>query len=251
MQYSLLGKIINLCFPPTCAICQRPLVGTEDILCIECLAKIPFTKTWENPYDNEMAKMFWHLIPIERCGALFFYLSHADSAQLIYRLKYGNEPQIGWQLGRYFARRAAKNGFFEGIDAIHPVPLSKSRLRTRGYNQSLMIAEGITSLTHIPIITDAVRRTTFKESQTHKDRWQRIDNVNQVFELADCYHEYKGRKLFPLHQEAYPITNLAGKHILVIDDVCTTGATTIACCEQLKKLGNMKFSIATLGWARE
>lgn len=234
MQYSLLGKIINLFFPQHCAICERPLVGSEEAICVGCSLTLPYTHTWTHPEDNDMAKMFWHIIPIERCCSLFYYRSHSPSSQLLYRLKYGNEPELGRQMGRAIALEGMDVGFFEGIDAIIPIPLSASRLRSRGYNQSQMIAEGIASVTHLPVIADAVRRTIFTESQTHKNHWQRKENVEHVFQLSD----------------SYPTAELAGKHLLMVDDVCTTGATLISCCQQLMQLENMRFSIATIGWAR-
>lgn len=232
MRHSLLEKIINLYTKPYCAICKAELVGTEEAICLRCSLSMPFTETWQLPDDNEMAKLFWHLIPIERCGSLFYYHSHAPSSQLLYRLKYGNEPDLGRRLGRLLAQQGMETHFFEGIDGIIPIPLSLSRLRSRGYNQSLMIAEGIASAVHIPLVNDAVRRTTFSESQTHKNKWQRNENVEHVFELGN----------------ANTVAQLAGKHLLVVDDVCTTGATIIACCKTLMSLGNMKFSVATIGW---
>lgn len=234
MRHSLLEKIINLYTKPYCAICKAELVGTEEAICLRCSLSMPFTETWQQPDDNEMAKLFWHQIPIKGCTALFHYHSHSPSAQLLYRLKYGNEPNIGRQLGKMIALKGMHSNFFDGIDAIIPIPLSPNRIKTRGYNQSLMIAEGIASVTHLPIITNAVIRNTFKESQTHKSRWQRKENVEHAFLLND----------------AYPLTSLAGKHLLIIDDVCTTGSTIIACCQQLKALEGTTFSVACIGWAQ-
>lgn len=233
MHYSLLDRVVNQIFPRSCAICEQPLLGSEEAVCSDCFLTLPVTPTWKHPYDNEMAKMFWHLIPIQRCVSLFYYHSHAPSSQLLYRLKYGNEPELGYLLGRLLAQKGMETCFFEGIDGIIPIPLSASRLQSRGYNQSLMIAEGIASVTHLPIVSDAVKRTIFKESQTHKNKWQRNENVENVFVLTDTY----------------PLAQLAGKHLLIVDDVCTTGATIVSCCKTLMQLENTKFSVATIGWA--
>lgn len=243
MKISLLGKIIDLLFPRYCPICGNRLVGTEEILCTACLIGLPNTQTWANPYENEMAKMFWIQIPIERCCALFYYRSHAPSSYILYALKYGNRPDIGIYMGKLIAGRGIKAQFFDDIDAIIPIPLAPKREKQRGYNQSEMIARGIQQATHLPIITDAVRRDVFVESQTHKNRWQRLDNVQHVFHLSSHYHDEQGK----LH----PIKDLAGKHLLIIDDVCTTGATIIACCQELMKAGKLKFSVASIGWAKE
>lgn len=225
---SLLQRVLNVMTPDKCAICGSPLRGSEEHICVSCLSELPFTDTWKNPADNDMVKMFWHQIPIERSCALFHYKSHSPSSQAIYSLKYKGKPDMGRFLGRLLGENAQKVDFFAGIDAIIPIPLTKSRMAERGYNQCLMVAEGLSEVCHLPILEDAVERVTFLESQTHKNRWQRRENVEQVFRLA-------GR------------TDLKGKHLLIVDDVCTTGATILACCEELMKAGNVKFSVLTIG----
>ena len=126
---------------------------------------------------------------------------------------------MGIYLGKMLAQKGLSIQFFDGIDAIIPIPLTRKRQKERGYNQSLLIAKGIRQLTHLPIIRDAVKRNKFSESQTHKNRQERQENVSQVFEAAETYHDEQGK---------HPITELEGKHILIIDDVCTTGATIIS-----------------------
>lgn len=180
MRTSLLRNILDLFFPRTCAICGNVLAGGEEMICIKCLFRMPGTDTWKQPYDNEMAKLFWHLIPIERCCALFHHISHATSARAVYQLKYMHHPEMGIYLGRMLAKKGLGIQFFDGIDAIIPIPLTRKREKERGYNQSLLIAKGIQQLTHLTIIKDAVRRKKFSESQTHKNRQERLENVSQV-----------------------------------------------------------------------
>lgn len=243
MRTSLLRDILDLFFPRTCAICGNVLAGGEEMICIKCLFRMPGTDTWKQPYDNEMAKLFWHLIPIERCCALFHHISHATSARAVYQLKYMHHPEMGIYLGRMLAKKGLGIQFFDGIDAIIPIPLTRKREKERGYNQSFLIAKGIQQLTHLTIIKDAVRRKKFSESQTHKNRQERLENVSQVFEAAATYHDGQGE---------HPITQLEGKHILIIDDVCTTGATIISCAETLiKAAGKMKISVLTVGFAHD
>ena len=172
--------------------------------------------------------MFWHQMPIERSCALFYYKSHTPSSQAIYSLKYNGQPDMGRFLGRLLGKYAQQVDFFEGIDAIIPIPLAKRRIEERGYNQCVMIAEGLSEVCHLPILQDAVERVSFLESQTRKNRWQRRENVEQVFRLT-------GK------------ADLKGKHLLIVDDVCTTGATILACCEELMKAENVKFSVLTVG----
>ena len=176
MPTSLLRDILDLFFPRTCAICGNVLAGGEEMICVKCLFRMPRTDTWEQPYDNEMAKLFWHLIPIERCCALFHHISHATSARAVYQLKYMHHPEMGIYLGRMLAKKGLGIQFFDGIDAIIPIPLTRKREKERGYNQSLLIAKGIQQLTHLPIIKDAVKRKKFCESQTHKNRQERLEN---------------------------------------------------------------------------
>lgn len=243
MQISLLGKLLDLFFHRNCLMCGSRLHGSEETLCTSCLSTLPRTDTWENPDGNEMVKIFWAHIPIERCASLFYYQGHSPASQSIYALKYGDRPDAGFFLGEMIGNEGIRRNFFEGIDAIIPIPLTPKRKKKRGYNQSEQIAKGIRRQTQLPIITDAVRREVFTESQTHKNKWQRQENVEHAFRLAPYYHDEKGRK--------HPSTDLADKHFLIVDDVCTTGATVIACCQELMKAGKMKFSFTSVGWTKE
>lgn len=238
MTLSILAKIIDLFFPRFCPMCGNRLAGGEECICLACNLRLPRTDTWRNPYENEMAKMFWHLIPIERACALFYFKSHSFASNIIYQLKYHHRPDIGFDMGKLLAQEGLRTDFFVGIDAIVPIPLTKKRMKERGYNQSLEIAKGISSLTHIPIDDGIVRRAVFQDSQTRKNRWARKENVEKVFEAC------------PNH------SSLEGKHLLLVDDVCTTGATILSCCEAIMKGDgnwqnrNIKFSVLSLGWAK-
>lgn len=230
---SLLTKMIDLLLPRYCPMCGNRLLGDEETLCIDCLLGLPRTDAWADLYENEMAKLFWHQIPIERCAALFFYQRHAPASNIVYKLKYGNRPDLARDMGRLLAQEALLADFFKDVEAIVPVPLSKSRQRQRGYNQSLEIAHGLSKETGIPVIADAVGRKSFTESQTHKNRWQRRDNVDGVFSLAN------------------PSALDGLTHIVVVDDVCTTGATIIACCHPLmQQYPQLRISVLTLAYAK-
>ncbi len=242
MEYSLLEKIINFLSPRYCPMCDTRLLGTEEMLCIPCLQHLPITPTWEDPYENHMARMFWGRIPIERCVSLYYYRGHSEPSYPIYKLKYHHRADIGEYMGRLVASKGIEAHLFDGVDALLPVPITKARRKERGYNQSECIAKGIREKTGLPIITDAIRRTAFTESQTKKNRWERLDNVEQVFRLSDSYTSHAGK---------VSTSHLAGKHLLLIDDVCTTGATLVSLAQELQKAGKMKFSIATIGWAKE
>ena len=177
-----------------------------------------------------MAKAFWHLIPIERAAAFFYYESHSETANIIYQLKYKGHPEIGVTMGRMVAMEMKNTGFFDEIDGIVPIPLTKKRYRQRGYNQSEEIAKGISEQIGLPIYADAVKRAKFTASQTKKGRWERNENVERAFVL-----------------NRVP----AGvKHLLLVDDVVTTGSTVISCAKQLVQAGDMKISVLSLGFTK-
>ena len=221
-------RLLDLISPRVCVVCGKRLSATEEVICIKCNFHLPRTGFSNNLYENEMAKLFWGQIPVERAAALFYYESHAETANIIYQLKYKNHPEIGPVMGRMMATELKRYNFFDEIDGIVPVPLTKKRFRQRGYNQSEEIAKGIIEITGLPIFKDLVTRTKFKGRQTRRWRWERLENVEYAFKLVN----------------GNPIS---GKHILIIDDVVTTGATIIACSKELVKAGNVKVSILSLG----
>lgn len=224
-------RVLDLISPRLCVVCGQRLTVSEEVICSKCNLHLPRTGFQQDPYENEMAKLFWHQIPIERATALFYYEAHSETANILYELKYKNHPEIGEVMGRLMAKELRPSGFFDGIDGIVPIPLAKKRLRQRGYNQSLEIARGISEITCLPIQNKVVRRNAFEGSQTNKGRWERNENVEGVFELKDA-------------------TTVQGKHLLFVDDVVTTGATVIACAKELCKAGYVKVSVLAIGFAK-
>ncbi len=225
-------SLFNLIAPKQCAMCGCRLAASEDVICASCNIDLPRTDFSAHPYDNDMAKLFWGRIPVERAAALFYYRAHSVSSRIIYQMKYYDHPEIGELMGRMAATEFMAAGFFEGVDVVVPVPLARKRQRERGYNQSFEIARGVNDITHLPVESKAVKRKSFKESQTKMNRWQRNDNVKDVFTLNRA-------------------EGLAGKHVLVVDDVVTTGATVISCAEELMKCGDVKFSVMSLGFTKQ
>lgn len=229
---SLVSRITDLIAPRLCMVCGQRLGAHEDTLCTVCSLHLPRTGYEADPYDNEMARIFWGRIPIERCGAWFFYKSGSAVSHLIYGIKYNDHPEAAQAMGKMVATEYAESGFFDGIDLIVPTPLSWRRRYQRGYNQSEEIAIGISRHTGIGIERRAVVRRYFHESQTHKQRWDRDENVSKAFALKRP-------------------ERVAGRHLLLVDDVATTGATLCACAKALAQAGEVKVSILTLGYARQ
>lgn len=221
---------MDLISPRLCVVCGNRLAVTEETLCSKCYLHLPRTDFANDLYENVMAKLFWGQIKLEKATALFYYEPHAETAQILYELKYKNHPEIGVVMGRMMAKELMKSGLFEDIDALVPVPLAKKRERERGYNQSLELAKGVSEVTGLPIANLVIRRTKFVGSQTKRGRWERNENVEHVFELVD--------------------DNISDQHLLLIDDVVTTGATVIACAKEMQKASNVKISVLALGFAK-
>ena len=135
-------------------------------------------------------------------------------------------------MGRCMAEELLPSGFFEGIDCIIPVPLHVQKLQSRGYNQSEVLAEGLSEVTHIPICTGVLKRVCYTETQTHKNHFERWENVREVFEYVSA-------------------SDLTDKHILLVDDVMTTGATLVACADALGQVSGLQVSVLTLAWASD
>jgi ComF family protein len=225
-------RILDFISPRLCVVCGQRLAPTERSLCSVCLFHLPRTDFHQKPLDNPMAQLFWGLAPVEKAAALFYYHPHSETAQLVYRLKYNNRPDIGEDMGRVMANELQATDFFSDIDVLLPVPLASKRLRQRGYNQSEQLAKGISDITHLPIVTKALRRKHFQQSQTTLNRWQRQENVEDTFWLKDG-------------------SQLQDKHVLLIDDICTTGATLISCANTLKDIEGIRISVLTLGFTKD
>lgn len=234
MKHTLLIKdwlysFISLLFPRCCVVCGRSLAKGEECICAMCNINLPRTN-YHLQKDNQVEQLFWGKIPLERATSFFFYRKGSDFRQILHQLKYGGQKEIGAIMGRYMASELTVSGFFEGIDVIIPVPLHKRKQRIRGYNQSEWIARGISAVTGIYIDTEVIVRRKHTDTQTRKSTFERWENVDGIFELH--------------HAES-----LKGKHLLVVDDVLTTGATTVACASRLMEIEGVRISVLTLAVA--
>ncbi|WP_125039921.1 ComF family protein [Bacteroides faecalis] len=224
-----LSSFLSLIFPRCCLVCGRPLAKGEECICTMCNINLPRTN-YHLQEDNPMEQLFWGKIPLERATSFFFYRKGSDFRQILHQLKYGGRKELGAIMGRYMASELLPSGFFKGIDVIIPVPLHKKKQQLRGYNQSEWIVRGIAAVTGIPVNTESVIRKKNTETQTRKSTFERWENVDGIFELRSSEH-------------------LQGKHVLVVDDVLTTGATTVACVSALMEVQGIRISILTLAVA--
>ena len=232
MKISFLSRLLSLFSPRQCAVCGLRLGQGHDVLCSSCNIMLPRTDHALSPYDNDMAKCFWGLIPIEKAVAFMHYVPGSKVSSIVYDMKYNDHPDFCHAMGRQMALELLPHGFFCDIDVIVPVVLAASRMKQRGYNQSREIALGISEATGLPVADKVVRRTAFTKSQTTLMRWERMENMDGIWELVDG-------------------SMVKGKHVLIVDDIITTGATTIACAEQLLKAGDVKVSILGFGFTKK
>lgn len=182
--------------------------------------------------DNQMEQLLWGRVEVERATAWFFYTKGSPYNSLIHQLKYKGQKEIGCMAGRYLASEIKCSTFFNDIDFIVPVPLHPKRLRTRGYNQSEQIARGISDITGIPVRTSLIVRKKNTQTQTRRSRYTRIENMEEVFQLTSSDEN-------------------EGKHILLVDDIVTTGATIVSCANALQQEGNIRISIISLGFVAQ
>ena len=222
-------SLLGLFYPRLCPACSEVLYGNENILCLKCLSEFPRTGFHLDP-ENDMARLFWGRVMIRNAAAFFYYQKGSRFQNLIHEIKYFNQKQLGILLGRWFGDELT-NTSFRQADLIHPVPLHAVKLKKRGYNQSEQIALGLSQALGIPMETTLIERVVNTDTQTRKTKYERWSNVEGIFRVT------KPEKLI-------------NKHILLVDDVVTTGSTLEACATPLLALEATAVSILTLGYAR-
>ncbi len=228
MKSSFLTKLFDLIAPRQCALCGQRLAASESVVCGPCHLGMPVTDYAAKPYDNPMARLFWGQVAVERVAALLFYKRKTDVAAMIHDMKYHHQPGLARRMGAYAARQFMQDNFFEGIDVLVPIPLTHRRKWQRGYNQSLEICRGISEVTGIPVNKKAVKRVAFSSSQTRMTIQERRENVEAVFQLT---------------RRADALRN---RHVLLVDDVVTTGSTMTACGCQLCQVEGLRLSLMSL-----
>lgn len=219
----------ELLFPRYCKVCRRRLAHNEQHLCVSCLLELPRTH-YERTPNNLLMQHFMEWPEVVAATSYFYYDKEGRYSSLIHHLKYYDHPEVGTYLGRLAATELRASGFFEGIDLIIPVPLSKNKLRKRGYNQCDYIAQGISQIIGADLHTHCIERTVNTDTQTRKSRSERWKNTEKIFQVTHA-------------------NTLKGKHILLVDDVATTGATLHACTSVILKIPNVRISIFTLAKA--
>lgn len=227
--YDLWDDFISLLFPRLCPGCGNHLLRNEKLICTECYICIPRTN-FHLREDNPVARLFWGRCKIEKAAAFSFYNRDSRMKKLIHHLKYNGVMEIGFELGRMYANSLKSSDFLIGIDMIIPVPLHPVKQRKRGFNQCELISRGISDVTGIPVNTDSLIRKNISDTQTRKSRYDRWTNVEGIFMVKDQ-------------------SSIEGCHILLVDDVITTGSTLESCANEILKASGTTVSVAALAVA--
>lgn len=226
---NLFKHLINLLFPRTCAACGTPLLEGETTVCTTCRFLMPKTGYENNP-NNPLAQNFFGQMPFNAVSAEFFFSKSGRVQHLIHGLKYHRCRENGIFLGQEIGKSLLQAPDYQGIDYLIPIPLHPKKEKIRGYNQSHVIAEGVSEILNVPIAEHCLVRSVFTDTQTKKSREERWQNVKDIFKLE------KPEKL-------------SHKHVLLIDDVLTTGATLMSAGKALSQVDGIKISVVTAACA--
>lgn len=221
-----------LVFPRECMFCHRHLLQSETWVCRLCIDELPATM-YEYERGNEVEQRMAGRVNLKSGFSCYFFRKGENLREIIHGFKYNNHVKLAQIMGIEMGRHAWHSGFIKDYDYIIPVPLHPKKLKARGYNQSLILAEGISKVTGVPVITDALLRTVYAGSQTFLKADERYHNVKSDFALGPGADKLKG------------------KSVLLVDDVFTTGATTEACILPLQEIEGVQVGIATLAYAGE
>lgn len=222
----LIGDLIDVVFPPVCHVCGTRLTHGREFICDPCMSELP--RTWFPDHtSNPVAMRFAGLIPFERASAFMFYERDSNVADLIHDFKYRSMPRLAYVLGFRMGQEMLGEGFFDGIDEIVPIPMHFLKRARRGYNQAEFLARGVSDATSIPMVEN-LRARRRHSTQTHLSQTDRRKNMEGVFAVRDA-------------------GELTGCHLLLLDDVCTTGATLMEAAETLiGSNDSIQLSILTL-----
>lgn len=226
---TLITDTLHLFYPHVCIGCGSDLLQQGNLICIKCNSSLPQTNFAQHA-NNPIEKIFWGRIALVGAHSEFYFSKESLIQQLIHQLKYKNNKEVGYFMGGIMGKTLLDSNRFNTIDALIPLPLNIAKEHKRGYNQAEIICEGMSAVMQIPVIKNNVVRQRYTDTQTKKHRTERWQNVADSFIIKNE-------------------TTLKGKHLLLVDDVVTTGATLEACGAIMLSLEGVKLSIATLAQA--
>ncbi len=225
------SDFLHLFYPNLCFACASRLKKQEEVLCLQCHLSIPQTD-FHLQKNNPIEKLFWGRVKVHSATAFLGFSKGGKVQALIHQLKYKKQKQVGIFLGQWMGQKLTQAGLQQNYDLVIPVPLHRKKIRKRGYNQSDLIAEGLSRGLQLPWSPDYLKKASNNESQTRKSRIQRWLNVESIYQV---HHEEQ----------------LHGKSVLLVDDVVTTGATLEACAHSLLAIDGLQLHIATIACAQQ
>lgn len=229
MTFKWWDGLTSLLIPKLCLGCQFQERPSNQILCFECESELPYTRHWERLHNGFTDRLMGRF-PFVTASAYLFFTPGGTVQNLMHELKYNRRQEVGKQLGKGFGSQLRQSAHYKNVDALIPVPLTPERQWSRGYNQSEVLAEGMSITMDVPVLPPILGRLKSKVSQTKMGRAERLKNIMESFRLLDG--------------EA-----IKGRHILLVDDVMTTGATLDACCHCLLEGAPASLRLGTLAMA--
>lgn len=226
---NILSPLVHLFYPHVCTGCGSDLVEDNNLLCLKCVNDLPHTN-FAMHANNPVEKIFWGRLALAAAMSEFYFTKGTLIQTLIHEFKYKGNIDVGMYLGAMMGSSLLNNNRFSKIDALIPLPLFADKEFKRGYNQATILCNGMSEVMDVPVIKSNVVRKRFTETQTKKHRTERWENVESSFQVNDP-------------------KELKNKHVLLVDDVVTTGATLEACGAEILKIEGTYLSIATLAFA--
>lgn len=229
MLKQLGSDILSLFFPKVCLACGNSLFRNEEVLCFSCLYHLPKT-SFHLKEDNPVARQFWGKIDFASAASFYYFSKGGKVQHLVHQFKYKGYKEIGFHIGKIYGAELVKSPLFSSVTGVIPVPLHPLKQAKRGYNQAEWFAMGLAVSMGVELDTTSLVRAFASETQTRKSRFNRWENVKEIFRIDDI-----GRQ--------------AGKHVLLVDDVITTGSTLEAAGHSLFQVPGIKISVASIACA--
>lgn len=228
---ALINDFLSLIYPRHCEACSNTLFRHETFICTHCKLNLPKSNYHlNNLSDTELARIFTARVPLKKALCFYLYEKSGKIQKLLHAIKYQNQKELAEHIGSIYGEELQKSGAMSDLHVIIPIPLHKNKLKLRGYNQSEWFAKGLSKSLNTPMNTDLLERISDTSTQTKKKKYQRWENVEGIFKLNN--HEH-----------------LINKHVLLVDDVITTGATIEAAWLALKDIEGITLSVASIAFA--
>ena len=226
---TLINDFLSLIYPRYCEACGSNLYKHEDLICNQCIITLPHSN-YHLLSVNEINLLFAGRVPLVHALCIFNFEKSGRVQKLIHALKYQNQMGLGIWLGNYYANLLKAKSILDDVDLLIPIPLHKNKLKQRGYNQSECFAKGLSEVFERPMLNNCILRLSETSTQTKKKKFERWQNVEGVFKINNP-------------------SILENKHVLLVDDVITTGATIDATWQAIKDIEGIKISVISIAFA--